>query len=193
MEEAQEQGSATDTPLARPAPLTFVTTSLFLRECYDLLMRSPLESLHYVAGVRIGAFLSLDRLVSFRLEVQQVAYVLGDIIASTAALMLLSERGIPLTGWSHCHPGEGIERTSPSPTDLRHQQRLEAGGYACIGLIMARDGAFRFFSVELPFTSVVIGRDVTRLGPDVYHLDLDFSAKRRQENDDHRIAARTAG
>lgn len=163
---------------------TFLTTTLFLWECYRHLMQSDVECLNYITGIWLGSYATLDRLITFRLAVQRTAYVRGDIISSTAALMMLSDRGLPLTAWGHCHPGDGVQCTSPSPTDFKHQRRLEQGGYTCIGLIMTRDGTLRFFSDQLPFSVQVFGSDVSRIGPTTYRLDLDFSGEPNEERED---------
>jgi len=158
--------------VTRP-PRRFIVTSKFLRRAYPHLMARPQESLIYVTGSEMGNVAVLDELVIFKLAVQEMAYVRGDFVSSTAALIDMGDRGYRLNGTLHCHPGGGACATFPSGIDMAHHERLERGGYKAVGIIMTRDGHFRFYTYRMPFIVEVFGDDVERLGGNSFRLDLD--------------------
>ena len=155
-----------------PDTIRYVVSSLFLRECYDHLHPFEVERFFYISGIVHDGMTSLDRLVPCHLEEQTPTYVKADIISSTAALMMLSDRGFTLNGHCHCHPGSGAMNTHPSDIDIRHQARLERGGYRALGLIMVKSGHVRFFADALPYTVEVLGTDVEQVDEHCFHVNV---------------------
>ena len=45
--------------------LTYLVGSLFLHDCYQVLVQGLDERMHYVTGLRLGNLLTLDRIVEF--------------------------------------------------------------------------------------------------------------------------------
>ena len=156
-----------------PAPSSmkqFVISSLFLRRTSDYLMQVEEETLAYVSGIELGGVVVLDQLIAFNMDVQETGYVSGEIVSTTAALNMLSERGYALQGTIHSHPGGGAAATCPSGIDKNHHRRLEVGGYEALGIIMTRDGHVRFYTHKMPFGVTVVGRDVEQLEDHVFKL-----------------------
>lgn len=137
-------------------------------------MKNQNESIAYLTGIKIDGDSILDELIPFNMERQEVCYVKGDIVSSTAALMMLSDRGYTLLGTIHCHPGAGAAATHPSGIDKKHHRRLEAGGFEALGIIMTRDGHTRFYTDKLAYDIEVIGYDGYWVSDDIFKLELDF-------------------
>ena len=174
LDAARTRLPAGKTQCARKEQYHSVITTLFLRECYAYLMKGSDESIAYISGIERNSFSILDQLIPFQMDRQSPAYVSGNIISSTEALVMLSNCGYGLLGTIHCHPGSGETSTYPSGIDTKHHKRLEEGGYTALGVIMTRDGHFRFYSDKMPFSVEVIGKDTIRLGENSYRLLLDF-------------------
>ncbi len=153
----------------------FLLTTLFLRRCYQYLMKNQNESIAYLSGPTLAGKAILDELIQFDMERQEVCYVKGNIVSSTEALMMLSDRGYTLLGTIHCHPGGGAGATLPSGIDKKHHQRLEGGHFKALGIIMTRDGFTRFYSDKMPFSVEIRGDDGFWVEDDVYKLELDYS------------------
>lgn len=152
-----------------------LTTHFLKRTCYPYLMRSPLESIAYLSGVRCQDTTVVDQLVTFMMDAQSVTYVSGEPVSTSAALITIDELGYFLEGTIHCHPGAGRDATTPSLIDYRHHRRLEAAGYKALGIIMTRDGHVRFYTDHMPFVVDVIGNDVFKLDDTNYRLILTRS------------------
>jgi hypothetical protein len=161
--------------------MCFHITSLFLRTCFNVLMKKPEETLFYLSGPEIGGVVVLDHMIHFDLAVQEVTYVQGNIVSVAEALEDIHCRGFSPRGTAHCHPCHGESGTCPSGIDLEHHGMLEAAGYKMVGMIMGRDGHCRFYSNKMPFQVEVIGNDVVRLGENTYRLLLDFNGGEQQQ------------
>jgi hypothetical protein len=136
-------------------------------------MTTPLESLAYLSGVRCRETTVIDQLVTFKLDVQTEVYVRGNPMSVADALIAMDERGDLLEGTIHCQPGEGPSATLPSGIDRKHHRRLESVGYKPLGIIMSRDGHFRFYTDRMPFEVQVVGNDVVKLSDTSYRLMID--------------------
>lgn len=158
---------------------TYLTSSLFLHEACTRLTRDEKEDIAYITGHELGAFLSLDRIVTFRITRRGPCGVEGDAASTHEALIRLEEQGHRLLGWIHSHPGCGPEATSPSSTDLAHQERLEDGRYPVVGIIVTRDGHIRFFSRHRKVSVHIHGKGVTKLHEHIYHLQAPQDASTR--------------
>lgn len=150
---------------------TYATSSWFLYDCYEYLMRKEPEDMFFVTGLRMDNLLTLDRIVPFTIEKQTSVYVKGQNISSHKVLIQMDEDyGHKLHGWFHSHPGRGAGATHPSGTDRNHQERLERGGYPVIGAIFVNDGFIRLFSLEREFETVVYGKGVEKIDDRLYRL-----------------------
>ena len=148
----------------------FIISSLFLRDLLDYLSQWAVESIAYLTGVLAHGVMVIDHLVPFEMDVQEVTYVSGDIVSSTEALCSLDDKGFVLAATAHSHPGSGAGATNPSGVDMQHHQMLETNGYKAAGIIMTRDGYFRCYSKDMPFTVQVVGSDVQEISPNTYKL-----------------------
>jgi len=158
----------------------YVISSLFLRDILNYLSQWDVESIAYLTGVSTQGGMVIDHLVPFDMDVQEVTYVSGDIVSSTQSLCALDDKGFVLAATAHSHPGSGAAATHPSGIDMNHHEMLETSGYKAVGIIMTRDGHFRFYSKDMPFSVQVVGSDVVEVGPNTYKLidtDIDESTQ----------------
>ena len=151
----------------------YIVGSWFLKDCHTYLCGKPVEDMHYVSGLRFKNFLTLERLTKFELSSQSVCLVKGELSSSFRSLMDIEGHGYCLTAWFHSHPGRGKESVFVSPTDKRTQRTLEAGQYQAIGAVFSQDGYIRFFSDNLEFTLMVLGKGVEQIDENVYRISQD--------------------
>ena len=145
--------------------------SMFLTDCYAALNPGPhTESMFYVSGPQTDGVRHLSRICPFAYDSRSAAYVSGDITSSLGALVLMERFGHRLHGWFHSHPGTGPGATTPSSTDMGHQQLLENGNHLAIGAIFTQDGYVRFFSRELALNIEVYGQGVEKTDDSLYRL-----------------------
>jgi len=169
-----EQKGTDNTVEPDQLPRHFTIKASFLKEkCYPYLMDTPMESLAYLSGVRCRETTVIDQLVTFKLDVQTAVYVRGNPMSVADALIAMDERGDLLEGTIHCQPGEGPSATLPSGIDRKHHRRLESVGYKPLGIIMSRDGHFRFYTDRMPFEVQVVGNDAVKLSDTSYKLMMD--------------------
>ena len=84
--------------------LSYLISSLFLQESFELLNKREVESLHFVTGPEIEGVKVLDKLVDFSLEKQSVVYAKADTDATRDALIYLSDECFKLWGCFHKNP-----------------------------------------------------------------------------------------
>jgi hypothetical protein len=163
----------------------FLMSTFFLRRCLELLTTDHCETLVYLTGNRIGDLVILDEIVSFQMDNRSVAYVRGDIVSTTEALIQLGDRGFQLQGTAHSHPGSGPYATTPSGIDYTHHGRLESGGYRALGIIVTRDGYVQFYTQQLAFKVEITGKDGRWIKKNrLFKLDLDFKGEWDSLNND---------
>jgi hypothetical protein len=154
---------------------TYVVGSLFLRECFGLLVRERakknIEVLYYVTGVDVGGVLVLDKILTPDLSTQSGCYVSADHSSSNEIYLELEDYGHGLHAWFHNHLGNGAFATSPSEIDFSTQERLEGGGYRAIGGIFSEDGFLRFFSKNSEFKVVLFGKGVKRINDHLFKIE----------------------
>jgi hypothetical protein len=148
----------------------YLMSSWFLHDCYRFLVQKEVESMHYVTGLQMGNVFTLDRMVTFHMSHQSVISARGDIRATHRVLIEIDRYGHGLHAYFHSHPGNGELTIRPSSVDLDYQARLEKGGYAAIGGIFSRDGYFRAYSLNNPFTVVIYGKGVAKINDRTYRL-----------------------
>ncbi|MCK4351855.1 hypothetical protein KAW65_00415 [candidate division WOR-3 bacterium] len=148
----------------------YVIGSWFLYDCYQYLTKEPVESLHYVTGTKLGNLYTLDRICTFKLDIQTIAHARGNIASSHKALIEMDEYGHRLHAHFHSHPGKGAGATQPSLVDDIYQKGLEKGGYSVIGGIFSRDGFLRFFSSKRQFRIKIYGEGVEVIDDKIYRL-----------------------
>ena len=148
---------------------TYVTSSLFLHDCFDFLNTKKVESLHFVTGPELGYASVLDRIIDFEIERQTSVFARGDSNSVRKVLIQLGKYEHKLQGCFHIHPGIGTDSTTPSCIDLRLQETLDRGGYTAIGAIFSRDGFIRFYS-STDFELQVYGKGVDGIDGKLYHL-----------------------
>lgn len=163
----------------------FLVDALFLEESFRFLCArgatggaTPLEAFHFVGGLQLDAHTFVfGRIVPVAFGEQTVTRVRVSDASNITALARLDIAGIPLVGHIHSHPGQGPGATTPSITDRRFQERLEAGGHVAVGAIFARGGAgeafVRFFAMDPSrFRIEIHGNNVQEIDQNVFRLRL---------------------
>lgn len=155
--------------------VTYVTGSLFLRDCLDILLKErrnkETESLLYVSGIELGGVIVLDKVFRPELDEQSGVYVSAEQTSSQAIFSELHDYGHGLYAWFHNHTASGESATFPSHKDFATQERLERGGYKAVGAIFSDDGLVRFFSKEMEFKVEVFGKGVTKIDEHIYRIE----------------------
>jgi len=151
-------------------PNTYIAGSWLLEDAYGFLCGKPVESMHYVSGLKLGNYYTLERITEFDLSAQSSCSVKGDLPSSFKSLMDIEGHGYCLTAWFHSHPGTGKDSVFVSGTDIATQRRLESGKYPVIGAIFSQDGFIRFFSDSLDYDLRVLGKGVKKIDENVYKV-----------------------
>jgi proteasome lid subunit RPN8/RPN11 len=147
---------------SQAAPEYFIS-SWFLADCFSYLTSDPQrhERLHLVTGIKISPNQrTLERMVKVPLKLASEVDALADQYGLQKALIEMDQRGHPLYGLFHSHPGEGPHATRPSSKDFNTHERYEKA-YPLVGAIFVKDGFVRFFSNNTPFTITIYGEGVT--------------------------------
>ncbi len=155
---------------AEKAVPTYTAGSWFLYDCFDYLSKQPEESVHFVTGVQLGNIYILDRMVTFKMDIQTMTRASGDHFSSHNALIEMDEYGHRLLAYFHIHPGKGESITQPSHIDMDYQTNLDRGGYQAIGGIFSRDGYLRFFPEDKRFEVEIYGKGVEKIEDRLFRL-----------------------
>ena len=153
----------------KPEMVTYLVSSLFLHENYDLMKDNAIETFYYVTGPETDGIKILDRIEKFGYEERNGAYAKAVTKDSTMILIKLDLHDHRLWGYFHSHTEPGINGTSPSFVDLNLRDTLDRGGYKAIGVIFSKDGFIRFFSSK-PFRIIIYGEGVVKINEELYHL-----------------------
>ncbi len=148
---------------------SYLTSSLFLRDSFELLNKQEVESLHFVTGPEVRQEKVMDKIIDLKLQEQSMVYAKADTDAIREALIYLSDYGYRLWACIHIHPGSGVGSISPSGTDMALDKLLLKGGYDSIGAIFSRDGFVRFFSSK-EFEINIFGKGVEKVNDKIYRL-----------------------
>jgi hypothetical protein len=153
----------------------YVVGSLFLRDCFNLLLKearkNDKESLVYVTGMKVSGLIILDRVSMPQLSEQSGVYVSVDHESSKAILCDLDKYGHGLHAWFHNHTSKGESATLPSNKDFATQERLERGGYDAVGAVFSEDGFVRFFSKQTEFKIEVFGKGVKKIEDFLFKIE----------------------
>jgi len=147
----------------------YVASSLFLRDSFNYLNKSRVESLHFVTGPQIGNISVLDRIIDLPLQTQTFVFARAEEAAVRKALIYLSRCDHKLQGCIHIHPGIGVEATAASGIDLRLQDTLDRGGYKVVSAIFSRDGYIRFYS-SFDFEIETYGKGIEKIDGKIFRL-----------------------
>jgi hypothetical protein len=153
----------------KPENATYLVSSLFLHENYDLMKNDTIETFYYVTGPEIDGIRILDRIEKFGYEERNGAFAKAVTLDSTRKLIKLDEHDHRLWGYFHSHLEPGVSGTNPSFIDLRFRDLLDRGGHKAIGVIFSRDSFIRFFSAK-PFRVIIYGKGVEKINEELYHL-----------------------
>lgn len=145
-----------------PARLRLQASSLFLKDCHQLLTSDPdgNEVLHLVSGtISDDGVRVMSRIVHVPMEEASPAYVRADAAATHKKIIELVERdGHALHAMFHSHIMHGAESTRPSGIDIANQERFCAIGWDdVIGGIFSLDGYVRLFSTAHDFSFSLYG------------------------------------
>lgn len=153
----------------KPEMVTYLVSSLFLHENFDLIKDDSVETFYYVTGPETIGIKILDRIEKFGYEERNGAYAKAVTLDSTRILIKLDLHGHRLWGYFHSHTASGAYGSSPSFVDLNLRDTLDRGGYKAIGVIFSKDGFIRFFSSK-PFRIIIYGEGVVKINEELYHL-----------------------
>ena len=135
----------------------YIVNSMLLADSYRILMQSPVESVHYIAGARFENVMIAQKIIGFDQEYQSEYGAKAESVSSFHALRIMDEFSNKFSIHVHSHPGNGVNANHPSSTDRTYQGNLEKGGYKAIGCIFSRDGWFRFFSNNIRMYIHIVG------------------------------------
>ncbi len=144
---------------AKQSLTRFVVSSIFLDDCRDYLTATNNERLVYISGpVTPDGTAVLSMTNKLPMSQQTPTYVCADTTASIQALDYLDTTGHRLWAVFHSHILRGATGTTPSQTDIVHQNRMVAFGMPqVLGGIFGTDGWCRIFSTVMPFELFVYG------------------------------------
>lgn len=145
------------------AGLRFQASSLFLKDCRDLLTSDPQgrERLHLVSGtISEDGVRVMSRIVKVEMDEASPAYVRADPNTTHKKIVELVERdGHALMGMFHSHIMKGAQSTRPSGVDIANQERFCVIGWDdVIGGIFSLDGYVRLFSTAHDFAISLYGK-----------------------------------
>ena len=170
-----------------PSRLRFVIDGLFLERSFEHVCPSTervfVERFHFASGVALDEkrFL-ICHLLPVRYARQSAGGVRVADASTIVCLAKLDRVGSPLLAHFHSHPGFGPEANHPSMTDRTFQATLEKGGHIAIGGIFSRDGFVRFFAgTSERFEVEIRGKNITKVGTNVYQLSLGIGPLRVEE------------
>lgn len=143
--------------------LQLQTSSLFLKDCRDLLTSDPQgrERLHLVSGtISDDGVRVMSRIVKVDMDEASPAYVRAEANETHKKIIQLVEHdGHQLHAMFHSHIMRGPESTRPSGVDIANQERFCAIGWDdVIGGIFSLDGYVRLFSTAHDFTVSLYGK-----------------------------------
>jgi len=153
----------------KPEIVTYLVSSLFLHENFDLMKDDSTETFYYVTGPEVCGVKILDKIEKFGYEERSGVFAKAVTKESTLILIKLDLHGHRLWGYFHSHTQPGVSGTGPSWVDLRLRDTLDRGGHKAIGVIFSKDGFIRFFSPK-PFKIIIYGEGVVKINEELYHL-----------------------
>ena len=153
----------------KPEIATYLVSSLFLHENYDLMKNDPIETFYYVTGPEIDGIKILDKIEKFGYEERSGIFAKAVTKESTLILIKLDSYDHRLWGYFHNHTEPGVSGTGPSWVDLKFRNTLDRGGHKAMGVIFSKDGFIRFFSSK-PFKIIIYGKGVEKVNEELYHL-----------------------
>jgi len=138
---------------------TYLLSTLTIREAVAVLTQTADEDLRFATGVVVspGTY-AITTLLPFELRRKSRVAAEGDPEGVARLLIGLHNIDHKLLLTAHSHPGTGPGSTSPSSVDMDFHQRLEAGNYPVVGMIVNREGYFRFFSHKRAFKVSLFGK-----------------------------------
>lgn len=149
---------------------TYVVSSLFLHDCFKILVADEKEQFFFVTGAEVENAYVLDQQVEFAHESRSRMGVVADFPSTHKLLIRLEQFGHKFLAHFHSHLGNGPGNTTPSGTDLNFQKRLEAAGHVAVMAIFSRDGYVRFIRVGDTCDIRIYGEGVEQYAPDFYRL-----------------------
>jgi hypothetical protein len=147
-----------------------VVNASCIYDMYRQLISSQHEQIRFVAGSRIGAFITMERPIELKLDSASLGHASANPEFTRKLLIECEKFGSVFAAFFHAHPGNGPENTRPSSIDLATQEGYERGGYRAIGGIFSRDGYLRFFTHAMPFQVKIIGKGIENEGSCLYRL-----------------------
>jgi hypothetical protein len=148
----------------------YAVSSLFLHECFKALTADRDEQFFFITGTVVNGTNVLDQRLEFRHSKRNVVGVVGNQSDTHRLLIKLEQFGHRLLAHFHSHPGNGLEATRPTGTDIGFQKRLENAGYPSVAAIFSRDGYIRFFRLDDDLEIEIYGSGVEQHGKNSFRL-----------------------
>lgn len=154
-----------------PEQATYQVSSWLIKEVYEYVTELPEEAVCFVAGQKLkdGSY-TLEKMLRLKHKRRTRSGAKGDVNSVAKALLKIDQFGANFTAHLHSHPFKGPEGTQPSGTDLSFQERLERGGYICLGGIFSRSGFLRFFSLNNEFQIKLSGKGVINCEDNLFQI-----------------------
>ncbi len=136
----------------------------------------PAEEMMIGAGHRVGSDVVIDAVFEVTGEAS-AGHVRADASKLGRALISMSETDTYFALWVHSHPGNGVEMTFPSGTDLKQEiDWLRDYSSNLVSAIMVKDGFFRFWGKAIESRKITVsveGSGVKRLAEHEYIYRLE--------------------
>jgi len=152
-----------------------IIPSPVLYEVFRILLSHGKDSREWIVALgsqKIDGKTVVTRVYDLECTISYSTSAEPDYSSLAEALMFYEKCGYEIVGLAHIHPWHS-RTVSPSSIDIETHRRWEElckGRF--IGIVFNNSGVFRIFhSGKSVFKPVVIGKDVRKLGKDLYELE----------------------
>lgn len=149
----------------------FIMEAAVLRRARERVTRDISEEGIIFTGNRFGNVRILAELIDLPAAFRSPVEFTCDRKAYANTLIDLYEAGRGFNATGHSHPGVIPESTHWSRKDWDYFTAIQKAGSDAIGLIFNRGGYVRFFSPIVPFTLMIQGNGIRKVGDNVYLLE----------------------
>jgi len=162
IEECEEQEE-----LIIPAPVLY--------EAFRILLSHGRDSREWIVALgsqKIDGKTVLTRVYDLECAISHSTGAEPDYSSLAEALRFYEKCGYEIAGLAHIHPWNS-RTVSPSSIDIEtHRRWEELYGGRFIGIVFNNSGVFRIFhGGKSVFKPVVVGKDVRKIGKDLYELE----------------------
>ncbi|NDV63347.1 hypothetical protein G0Q06_12855 [Puniceicoccales bacterium CK1056] len=156
--------------LLRERPLTIGLDAAFATRLQTALTTDQNEDLAFICGPSVEGIQMTASFLKCHETNRTVGSASLDAASTSRAFVKIRDEGYNCFLVGHSHPGFGIGSTLPSKTDMDWIGDLQEGGAQVVGVIVNRDGYFRFFTKSVPFNVITYGRRIKQEEEHVFKL-----------------------